>query len=183
MQNLRTLIVLSALFLVSCGTTIPNQKPMGMKFPQVKGTALTQESFTLPDAFKGAPVVLLVGYTQRSQFDLDRWILGLMQLNVSVHIAEIPTIPGLLPGMFAEQIDSGMRRGIPEEDWGGVITVYDDADAVVSFLGNERPNNGRVLLLDADGVVRWIWDRGYSGSAILSLNKAVTALAPAPAVD
>jgi len=156
---------------------------MGMKFPQVNGTALTQENFILPDAFKGAPVVLLVGYTQRSQFDLDRWILGLMQLEVSVQIAEIPTIPGLLPGLFANQIDSGMRRGIPKEDWGGVITVYDDADTVVSFLGNEGPNNGRVLLLDAHGIVRWIWDRGYSASAILSLNEAVATLTPTTTVD
>lgn len=165
-----------ALFLVSCGTTIPNQNPTGILFPQVEGTSLTQETFVLPDAFQGEPVVLLVGYTQRSQFDLDRWILGLMQAEVNVRMAEIPTIEGLLPGMFANRIDSGMRRGIPEEDWGSVITVYDDASTIVAFLGNERPNNGRILLLDGQGTVQWMWDRGYSATAVLSLKEAVLAV-------
>ena len=167
-----------ALFLISCGSTLPNQNPTGLYFPQVSGTSLTQEVKLIPDTFEGAPVVLLVGYTQRSQFDLDRWILGLIQADVKVRLAEIPTIEGLFPGMFANRIDSGMRRGIPEEDWGSVITVYDDASIVVAFLGNERPNNGRVLLLDADGKVRWLWDRGYSATAVLSLKAAAEALQP-----
>ena len=167
-----------ALFLISCGSTLPNQNPTGLYFPQVSGTSLTQEVKLIPDTFEGAPVVLLVGYTQRSQFDLDRWILGLIQADVKVRLAEIPTIEGLFPGMFANRIDSGMRRGIPEEDWGSVITVYDDASIVVAFLGNERPNNGRILLLDADGKVRWLWDRGYSATAVLSLKAAVEALQP-----
>ena len=37
------------------------------------------------------------------------------------------------PGMAADWIDSGMRRGIPSEDWGSVVTVYRDADAIGAF--------------------------------------------------
>ena len=42
-------------------------------------------------------MILLIGYTQFSQFDLDRWILGLTQLNVNAEVVEVPTIPESSP--------------------------------------------------------------------------------------
>ena len=71
----------------------------------------------------------------------------------------------MVPGLFANQIDSGMRKGIPEEDWGSVITVHDEAEPIVAFTGNENGSNGRIALLDAQGKVVWFTDRGFSGRA------------------
>jgi hypothetical protein len=167
-----------ALLATSCSSTIANQDPRGTLFPTVRGTSLTQDATLLPDAYQGSPVVFLVGYTQRSQFDLDRWILGLTQLKTPVAIVEVPTIPGLLPGMFANKIDDGMRRGIPEEDWQSIVTVYEDGDSILNFLGNERPNNGRIVLLDESSRVLWLWDRGYSATGVTELDKRVRGLLP-----
>ena len=159
-----------------CATTYANQEPLGQLFPQVRGTGLDGTNHVLPDDFAGAPVVLMVGYTQRSQFDIDRWILGLVQLGTPVRLVEVPTIPGLLPGLFAERIDSGMRKGIPMEDWASVITVYDEAEPVVRFFGNENRNNARIVLLSAAGEVVWFTDRGYSASQVKSLDERVKVL-------
>jgi predicted transcriptional regulator len=63
-----------------------------------------------------------------------------------------------------------MRSGIPQEDWAIVATVYDDADAIARFLGNETPLPARVVLLDKQGKVAFFHDRGYSTKTLLRLS-------------
>jgi hypothetical protein len=145
-------------------------------FPSVVGTALDGRVVALPEEFRGRPVLLLVGYLQNTQFDLDRWLLGLSEAEVDVDVREVPTIPGLLPGAFSGFIDGGMRRGIPREDWGSVVTVYGDADAIASFTGNEDGLPGRILLLDREGRVAFFHDRGYSAGTLRRLREALARL-------
>ena len=162
--------------LQACSATLSNQDPTGKLFPDVQGTSLAGQLYEIPQDFSGKPLVLLVGYKQRSQFDLDRWILGLVQLQTPVRIIELPTIKGLVPGLFANRIDEGMRQGIPEEDWGSVITVYEQAAPIVALTGNENGANGRVLLLDGAGKVIWFADRGYSAGQVKALDTRVRTL-------
>jgi hypothetical protein len=70
--------------------------------------------------------------------------------------------------MFKSSIDEGMRKGIPKELWGGVITSYGDGATVQAYTGNENPNNARVLLLNPMGRVIYFYDRGFS---VLALNE------------
>ena len=173
---MRVLLALAVLHALGCAAPHPRRDPTGETFPSVRGTSLDGEAFARPEALAGAPAVLLVGFEQDSQFDLDRWILGLVQAGAEVRILEVPTIPGLVPGLFADDIDGGMRRGIPEEDWGSVVTLYDDAPAVARFTGNEDPLPGRILLLDGEGRVVFFHDRGYSASMLLRLLERLAAL-------
>lgn len=158
----------------ACSSTTANRDPLGERFPSVRGESLDGEEFVLPKDLGGQPAVLLLGYVQKAQFDVDRWLLGLLQAEVPARVLELPTIKGMIPGMFSGKIDSGMRSGIPSEDWGVVVTVYgDDASRLVDFTGNEGPRNTRVLLLDGEGRVRWSHDRGYSAGKLLELDAAV----------
>ena len=166
-------LVLVLMVAQACSSVVLNREPLGENFPRVQGQSLAGEAYSLPDDFAGQPVVLLIGYKQRSQFDLDRWILGLVQLGTPVRIIEVPTIKGIFPGLFANQIDNGMRKGIPKEDWGSVVTVYDEAAPIVAFTGNENGSNGRVLLLDENGKVLWFADRGYSAGQVKELDAKV----------
>jgi cytochrome oxidase Cu insertion factor (SCO1/SenC/PrrC family) len=59
-----------------------------------------------------------------------------------------------------------MRRGIPKELWGGVITIYEDGEKIQAFTGNENPNNARVMLLDKNGKIIYFYDRGFSVTAL-----------------
>jgi len=92
-------------------------------------------------------------------------------------VREIPTIAGLVPGMIGGWIDGGMRRGIPSEDWGSVVTVYRGASAIQEFTGTENPMPGRILLLDPSGEVIWFHDRGYSVGSLNRLREALDASA------
>jgi len=139
-------------FFAGCSSAIKNVNPIGQAFPSVAGQSLTKEAVAIPGAYAGKPTVLLVGYVQETQFDLDRWAVGLTMAKPPAHVVEVPTIPGLVPSMISGWIDSGMRSGIPKEDWASVVCVYGgDAKKIVAITGNEQPRNGRIFLGGTDG--------------------------------
>ncbi|MBL8695262.1 MAG: hypothetical protein JNJ88_14305 [Planctomycetes bacterium] len=159
---------------VACRSTVPNKEARETVFPSVTGTALDGREVRIPEDFAGKPVLLLIGYEMETQFDLDRWLIGLLQSKTPIQFIEVPTIPGLVPGLFSGKIDDGMRSGIPKEDWGGVVTVYGgDASKIVELTGNERDRNGRICLLDGKGRVVWFHDRGFSASKLMELDSFV----------
>lgn len=159
-----------------CSATYPRRDPTGEVFPTVQGEALDGTVVDLPAVGEGEPMLLLLGYDQDAQFDIDRWLLGLNQAGLQVKAFEVPTIAGMIPRMISGTIDGGMRRGIPEEDWGGVVTVYGDADAITSFTGNEDGLTGRIVLLDGEAKVVFFHDRGYSVGTLRRLEQALEAL-------
>lgn len=176
MRRCRVLVLTLIACLAACISSYPRRDPTGERFPSVVGTALDGTEVALPEVGKGAPMLLLIGFQQNSQFDLDRWLLSLSQTGVAVRAFEVPTIPGLVPGMFSGFIDGGMRRGIPAEDWGGVVTVYGDGGAIAKCTGNEDGLPGRVVLLDREGVVAFFHDRGFSLGALRRLQEVLATL-------
>jgi len=172
-------IAVVLLGLAACATQHPNRDPVGEVFPSVTGESLEREPVRIPGDFAGRPAVLLVGYKQDSQFDIDRWLIGLDMTATRVDVYELPTIPGLFPRMFSTVIDEGMRAGIPRELWKGVITVYEDGAEIQGFTGNENPNNARCLLIDQAGRVVYFHDRGFSVGALNALRDTLKGL-PSP---
>jgi hypothetical protein len=155
-----------ALLTVGCSTNYANQSITGQPFPSVNGESLEQNIVNIPEDFKGNNTLLLIGYKQNSQFDIDRWLIGLDMTITEVDVYEIPTIQGLFPRMFRTVIDNGMRAGIPKSLWKGVITVYQDGEKVQAYTGNENPNNARVVLLNENGIVIYMYDDGFSVEAL-----------------
>jgi hypothetical protein len=178
MRPLRCIVAtLLVVALAACSEPIPNRDPTGEVFPTVAGESLAGEPVELPGALAGRPAVILIGYLQEAQFDIDRWLMGLIQAGIAVPILEVPTIPGLAPTLASGWIDDGMRSGIPEEDWAVVVTLYGSAATpVAEFTGTTNGRLTRVLLLDADGRVAWFHDRGYSASRAIELAELAARL-------
>lgn len=179
---MKAMMCVVAMTLAACAST-PNRNPTGETFPKVQGTSLSGKPYELPAAFQGSPTVLLVAYDQNAQFDVDRWLLGLLQAETKVKLYEVPTVANWVAGRFGEQIDSGMRSGIPEEDWSVVVTIYDDGDKVVAWTGDTNPRNARVVLLDASGKVVWFHDRGYSARVMMELDAKVAEMSSSPPIN
>ncbi|MEJ2911836.1 hypothetical protein [Pseudoalteromonas sp. C12FD-1] len=154
------------LMLSACSAQYPNQQILGKQFPTISGQSLDEKIVTIPSDFKTGKTLLLIGYKQDSQFDIDRWLIGLDMTGVTLPTYELPTIAGMAPRMFSTFIDSGMRKGIPKELWGGVITIYEDGETVQKFTGNQNPNNTRVILIDSQGKILYFYDRGFSVEAL-----------------
>lgn len=158
------------LFISACSTTYQNNDITGASFPFVTGESLEKNNVNIPQDFQGKPTLLLIGYKQNSQFDIDRWLIGLDMTKTNVDVYEIPTIQGLFPQMFSTMIDNGMRAGIPKQLWKGVITIYEDGDKIQAFTGNTNPNNTRVVLLDEKGKILFFYDQGFSVEALNNLR-------------
>ena len=172
---MKAILNLLLIFTLSgCATQYPNQNIEGQAFPSVTGTSLEQQTVSLPAHVSGKASLYLIGYKQDSQFDIDRWLIGLDMKEVNVVAFELPTIAGMFPRMFSTQIDEGMRRGIPKELWRGVITIYEVGERIQAFTGNEKPNNARVVLLNRQGEVAYFYDRGFS---VAALNELINRLA------
>ncbi|MHC4947374.1 MAG: hypothetical protein ACYTG1_03820 [Planctomycetota bacterium] len=153
---------------------IPNRNPVGAAFPEVTGQSLEESPVRLPADLAGGPAILLVGYDQQTQFDIDRWLMGLLQAEADARIVEIPTIPGLVPTMISGWIDDGMRAGIPREDWASVVTLYGkSARPVAELTGTEFAQRTRVLVLDGAGTVVWFDDEGYGAAKALEVARIV----------
>ncbi|MFT5236209.1 MAG: hypothetical protein ACI90A_001578 [Shewanella sp.] len=172
---MRTIVVgLLALFICGCSSTYPNQLITGQVFPMVIGETLEGDQMSLPDDLNGKVSLLLIGYKQDSQFDIDRWLIGLDMTETRLDVYEVPTIQGLFPRMFSTMINNGMRAGIPKSLWKGVITVYEDGEMVQSYTGNQDPNNTRVVLLDENGIVLYFYDDGFSVEALNQLRAIIS---------
>jgi hypothetical protein len=170
---MRSLIVLLVLLLSACSTKYPNENPISQTFPSVKGNTLEEQPVSIPEQFNGETVLLLIGYKQNSQFDIDRWLIGLDMTETDVPVFEIPTINNWFAQLISNQIDNGMRKGIPSELWKIVITVYEDGGIIQRFTGNENPNNTRVVLLNGEGKVVYFYDKGFSVAALNDLRNAL----------
>lgn len=164
---MRFIVTCFFIFLTAgCSTQYANQTSTGQAFPSIIGENLERKIVNIPEDFKGKTTLLLIGYKQDAQFDIDRWLIGLDMTNTEVDVYEIPTIQGMFPRMFSTMINNGMRAGIPKSLWKGVITVYQDGEKVQAYTGNENPNSARVVLLNEKGIVLYMYDDGFSVEAL-----------------
>ncbi|MEM1174100.1 MAG: hypothetical protein AAGI27_04775 [Pseudomonadota bacterium] len=167
-------VILTSFCLSACSSTLENRDPTGELFPSVSGQSLDEQIVNLPGDLRGKPAVLLVAYKQRTQFDVDRWLMGFLQAGTDIRLLELPTIKGLVPSLASGWIDDGMRSGIPKEDWSVVVTLYGGAATpIVELTGNENGQNTRVIVIDGDGRIIWFDDTGYAARKVLAIGQLI----------
>jgi hypothetical protein len=142
----------------------------------VRGSNLAGQEVRFPDAVLGRPSVLLVAYRRGTQPDVDRWLELLSREAPGVAKYEVPTIANPVWRPLSGWIDSGMRGGVPEEKWGIVVTLYEDAPDVRDFLGDFGGLTTHVVLLDGEGRVAWFNAGGFTEKAARALLDALAAL-------
>jgi hypothetical protein len=130
MKKIFTLFLLSLLLQGCANYDDPSRVIVGEKMINFEGKCLAGEPTSVPQVFAGRNTLLLFAYVHKSQFDIDRWLIGLDQTNTQVAAYEIPTIKGMFPQIFSTVFDDAMREEIPKEIWKGVINVYKDGERV-----------------------------------------------------
>jgi len=156
------------LFMFGCSSSIKNKVTLGKPFPEVRGKSLFGDEVTIPQKVSDFQIIL-IGYKQKTQFDIDRWLIGFEMTGVKVLINELPVLNSWFPDFLQKRIDRGMKSGIPKNLWKNVMTVYDDAEIIKKFLGTENPNNARVVLLDPSQRVIAHYDNGFSSKSLAKI--------------
>lgn len=165
-------LVLTIKLAMSCAGPIKNTNPIGLVFPSITGISLSGQSLSIPIEKEGDQI-LLIGYKQNTQFDIDRWLIGLEMTGVKIKVLEVPVLGPWFPKFLRKKIDNGMKNGIPSKLWKSVVTVYDDADVMKKFLGTTNPNNARVLLINTKNEIIAFYDDGFSAGSLMELIKLI----------
>jgi hypothetical protein len=157
----------------------PKPLAIGDVFPRLEAEFLTGRKAVLPDAAAGKVALVMMGFTYDSRHAVEKWAARFHEefgANKTLTFFEVPVIGGM--GRMAKWfIDSGMRRGTPEDMQENVITVYGSGDRWKTTMGftKAKEDDAYLALLGPDGRVRWLHRGPFSDDAIVALKAAVTA--------
>ena len=121
-----------------------------------------------------------MGFTYRSRFPVEAWASwyrATIGSSTDATFFEVPMIGGLatLGRWF---IDRGMRSGTPVELHDRVITVYKGSGDWKKRLAYsaEREDDAYLIVLDRDGIVRWLHHGEFDQARADDLRGRITSL-------
>jgi hypothetical protein len=154
---------------------------VGDPLPMLKGQFLSARDAELPRASSGKVALVAIGFTYKSRFPVEAWggwYRATIGSRTDVTFFEVPMIGGLstLGRWF---IDRGMRSGTPAELHEHVITFYGGSGDWKRRLSYSRAHedDAYLIVLDRDGVVRWLHHGGFDQARADDLRRLLTSLA------
>jgi hypothetical protein len=142
--------------------------------PPIKASTLSKKPVNWPSQLPAERTVIIIGFSQKQQPDIDTWINGLKLKEPGAPAwFEVPLInnPGGIVRWF---IDSGMRRGIPSAyDQDHVVTVYTNKKALMRTMG--LPNEATIytLVVSRSGAILARVSGNYSLGGAAQIAKAL----------
>jgi hypothetical protein len=162
---------------------------VGDRLPTLTGQFLSGRDAELPRASSGQVALVAMGFTYKSRFPVEAWgswYRATIGARTDATFFEVPMIGGLstLGRWF---IDRGMRRGTPAELHEHVITVYGGTGDWKRRLSYSpaHEDDAYLIVLDRDGVVRWLHHGGFDQTRADDLRQLLASLAAGrtPAAD
>lgn len=151
------------------------QALVGKRFPIARAKDLTGTWVSMPNAWRGAPLIVLVTPSKASQPDADKWI-AVLRRHHHVLFRETPIIDSGMAHLMSGFIKGEMKGGLPKDMWKRVIPVFAGAGAVKQFFGDLGDTVAWVTVLDDAGVIRWMHVGGFSGKAEAAAEAQLTRL-------
>ena len=149
-----------------------------IRFPHLAARDLEGRSLELPDAFSGASNLVIVAFRREQQAMVDSWIAWWETIaaeHPSLQCYEIPVIATRW-SPARPVIDGGMAQAVrAQEARRRTLTVYTDVRRVTDALGIDATDTVTVLLVDADGRLRWRTTGPVSEHSGSELRAALTA--------
>ena len=149
-----------------------------IRFPHLAARDLEGRSLELPDAFSGASNLVIVAFRREQQAMVDSWVAWWETIaaeHPSLRCYEIPVIATRWSPARAV-IDGGMAQAVrAQEARRRTLTVYTDVRRVTDALAIDATDTVTVLLVDADGRLRWRTTGPVSEHSGSELRAALTA--------
>jgi len=170
--------ILSLFPVVMLAAEPASELKIGERLPELRGEFLTGREVVLPQAAGGRVALLLLGFTYKSRFAVEGWAARFrtqFQSDPRVTFYEAPMIGGMarLAKWF---IDSGMRRGTPEQDYEHVVTVYRGVDSWKRRVRFVEPDAAYLILVDRTGKVVWRHQGAFENGAFQALSGKMSEL-------
>jgi hypothetical protein len=155
---------------------------VGERMPELSGQTLTGRTTALPGASAGKVTLVAMGFTYASRYAVEawaEWYRTTVDPAKNVTFFEVPMLGGAatLGRWF---IDRGMRKGTPVELHDQVITVYGgtgDWKKRLAYPSSDKTRDDAYLIvLDREGVVRWLHHGAFDKSRSAELKDVLTTL-------
>ena len=136
-----------------CLCSAANAEPM----PQIAGSSLNGKQIQLPNASKGHPAVILLGFSHDSQTQMKQWGVRLRTQfsgspDVEVYsIVVLEDAPRLIRGMIVHS----MKSSVPADQHDRFLTVVQGEADLKRAAKFEKANEAYLLLLDVNGEIQW----------------------------
>lgn len=146
--------------------------------PVAHGTTLDGTPVVLPDALKGKVGVLVVGFSHASQGQVMNWgrlIEADYGKTPGFAYYEIPMLGGA-PKMLRGMIVKSMAKSVPGPEKTHFLPLTEDDSPWRKVAHYDRSDDAYLLLVDADGVVRWQTEGDATDAAYASLKKQLDGL-------
>jgi len=156
---------------------------LGQRMPPLKGDLLSGKPGVLPDLAAGQTTLVILGFSYDSRFQVEAWAAKFRArygAAADVTLFEVPMM-GSAARLGRWFIDSGMRKNTPPELHGRVMTVYGGNDDWKARVGFSAPNDAYLVLIDRQGIVRWLAHGLVSEERLQALSAVVDSLARPPA--
>ena len=156
---------------------------VGQRMPLLKGDLLTGKPGLLPDQAAGLTTLVLLGFSYDSRFQVEAWaekFKARYGAAADVTLFEVPMM-GSAARLGRWFIDSGMRKNTPRELHGRVMTVYGGNDDWKARVGFSAPHDAYLVLIDRQGIVRWLAHGPVNDDRLRELSAVVDSLARPPA--
>ena len=129
---------------------------VGKRFPEITAKSLAKTRESIPESAEGKVALITVAFLQQSQPQLDSWLEPFIDRFGSKEGFTFYEVPMISSGykFMRFVIDSGMRRGIPQNKHKHVVTMYGDVEKYMNELKLDA-RFGYAFLLDKEGIIRW----------------------------
>jgi hypothetical protein len=149
-----------------------------IRFPHLAARDLEGRSLEVPDAFAGASNLVVVAFRREQQAMVDSWVAWWETIaaeHPTLRCYEIPVIPTRWSPARAV-IDGGMAQAVrAQAARRRTLTVYTDVRRVTDALAIDAIDTVTVLLVDADGRLRWRTTGPVREHSASELRAALTA--------
>jgi hypothetical protein len=157
---------------------------VGQRMPPLKGDLLSGIPGVLPELAAGKTTLVILGFSYDSRFQVDAWaerFRARYGAAADVTLFEVPMM-GSAARLGRWFIDSGMRKNTPPELHSRVMTVYGGNDDWKARVGFSAPDDAYLVLIDRQGIVRWLGHGPVTDDRLQALAAVVDSLSQ-PATD
>jgi hypothetical protein len=156
---------------------------VGQRMPPLKGDLLSGKPGALPDLAAGQTTLVILGFSYDSRFQVEAWAEKFKARYGAARDVTLFEVPMMGSGARLGRwfIDRGMRKNTPPELHGRVMTVYGGNDDWKARVGFSAPDDAYLVLIDPQGIVRWLAHGAVSDARLQELSAAVDSLARPPA--
>jgi hypothetical protein len=148
--------------------------------PVAHGTTLAGTAVVLPDALKGKPAVLVLGFSHASQGQVESWGKRLgtdFGHSADVNYYEMPML-GDAPKLLRRMIIGSMGSSVPETGRSHFLPLTEDDKPWRTVAHYGKPDDAYVLVVDGTGAVRWQTQGDATDTAYGAVEKELAKVTP-----